>query len=178
MVWTNQRYWQESGVPLAYFGVLYAGYNLIVGFAGRAAPLASARWGQRPLLVVVGVVPVIAFLGMASFIGWAGIAFGFVLQISRGLGGVLFLNALNKRISSAFRATVISISQAGVRASFALLGPLVGYGIDGWGLAPVLSALGILFALAFVALLLPLVVREKAPGPVGEPVTGAGGRAL
>jgi len=28
--------------------------------------------------------------------------------------------------------------------------PLVGYGIDGWGLPSVLSALGILFSIAFV----------------------------
>jgi hypothetical protein len=39
----------------------------------------------------------------------------------------------------------------------------VGYGIDRWGLPSVLSALGILFSIAFVFLLLPLVLRETAP---------------
>ena len=39
-----------------------------------------------------------------------------------------------------------------------LLGPLVGYGIDAWGLPSVLSALGILFSIAFVFLLLPLIL--------------------
>jgi hypothetical protein len=34
----------------------------------------------------------------------------------------------------------------------------VGYGTDGWGLRSVLSALGILFSIAFVFLLLPLVL--------------------
>jgi len=76
--------------------------------------------------------------------------------------GIGMLEALNDRISSAFRATVISLSQLGVRASFCLLGPLVGYGIDAWGLPPVLSALGILFSIAFVCLLLPLVLRDTA----------------
>jgi hypothetical protein len=75
---------------------------------------------------------------------------------------VLFLDALNERIPSAFRATVISVAQLGIRASFCLLGPLVGYGIDGWGLPPVLSALGILFSIAYVVLLLPLVLRHAA----------------
>jgi hypothetical protein len=86
--------------------------------------------------------------------------FGLLGQIGRGLGSVLFLNALNEKISSAFRATVISLSQLGVRASFALLGPLVGHGIDAWGLPSVLSVLGILFSIVFVLLLLPLVLRE------------------
>jgi hypothetical protein len=58
-------------------------------------------------------------------------------------------------------ATLISLSQLGVRASFCLLGPLVGYGIDAWGLPSVLSALGV-FSIAFVCLLLPLILRETA----------------
>jgi len=148
-------------MPLAYFGVLYAAYNLIFGFAARSAALAAERYGRRPLLTAVGVLPIIACLGMAAFFGWAGIAFGLLGQIGRGLGSVLFLNTLNERVTSAFRATVISMAQLGTRASFALLGPLVGYGIDAWGLPSVLSTLGILFSIAFVVLLLPLILREQ-----------------
>jgi MFS family permease len=169
MVWTHQKYWQDSGVVLAYFGVLFASYNLIFGVAGRSAALASTRYGRRPLLAAVGVLPIIACFGMASFFGWGGILFGTLGQIGRGLGAVLFLNALNERMSSAFRATVISMAQLGTRASFALLGPLVGYGIDAWGLPSVLSALGILFSIAFVLLLLPLVVRETPLSPAAAP---------
>ena len=55
---------------------------------------------------------------------------------------------------------MISLAQLGTRASFALLGPLVGYAIDAWRLPPVLSALGVLFAVVFVLLLLPLVLRD------------------
>src|SRR2546421_4865488 len=130
-----------------------------MGCAGKCAALASSRYGWRPLLAAVGVLPVIAYVGMAAFFGWAGIVFGLLIPIGRGLGSVLFLNALNERITSAFRATVISMVQLGTRASFALLGPLVGYGIDAWGLPSVLSALGILSSIVFVFLLLPLVVR-------------------
>jgi hypothetical protein len=41
----------------------------------------------------------------------------------------------------------------------------VGYGIDRLGLPSVLSALGILFSIAFVFLLLPLVLRGMALSP-------------
>jgi hypothetical protein len=109
------------------------------------------------------VLPIVAFFGMATFVGLSGNVLGNLGQVGRGLGGVLFLEVLNERISSAFRATVISLSQLGIRASFFLLGPLVGYGIDAWGLPSVLSALGLLFSIAFFCLLLPLVLREPAP---------------
>ena len=104
----------ESGVPLAYFGVLLAGYDLIVGLAGRSAALGGTRYGRRPLLAAVGVLPIIAYFGMASFLGWGGILFGTLVQVGRGLGEVLFLKALNERISSASRATVISMTQLGI----------------------------------------------------------------
>ena len=152
-------------MPLAYFGALDAGYQLLVGFSGSAAALASARYGRRPVLAAVGVLPIIAYFGMASFFGWAGILFGLLIQVSRGVGDVLLLSALNERISSAFRATVISMAQLGTRACFALLGPLVGYGIDAWGLPSVLSALGLLSSIVFVFLLLPLVRREAPLSP-------------
>jgi hypothetical protein len=121
------------------------------------------------VLTVVGALPIIAFLGMASFLGWAGILLGVLFKVGQGLGGVLFMEALNEKISSTFRATVISMTQLGVRASFFVLGPLVGYGIDAWGFPPVLSMLGLLFSIAFVCLLLPLVVREPALSPEPAP---------
>jgi hypothetical protein len=114
-----------------------------------------------PFMIVIPVwVPYLATQGitMRQFMG----------QIGRGLASVVFLTALNEKISSAFRATVISMAQLGTRASFALLGPLVGYGIDRWGLPSVLSALGILFSIAFVCLLLPLVLWETALSPADE----------
>jgi MFS family permease len=169
MVWANQKYWQESGVPLAWFGVLWASYNLIAGFAGRSAARARARYGRRPVLTVAGALPIIAFVGMASFLGWGGILLGVLFKVGQGLGGVLFLEALNEKISSTFRATVISMTQLGVRAAFFVLGPLVGYGIDVWGFPSVLSLLGLLFSIAFVGLLLPLVVRETALSPEPAP---------
>jgi hypothetical protein len=169
MVWTHQKYWQDSGVPLASFGVLFASYNLIFGFAGKSAALASGRYGRRSLLAAIGVLPIVASFGMASFFGWGGIVLGTLGQVGRGLASVVFLNALNEKLSSAFRATVISMAQLGTRASFALLGPLVGYGIDRWGLPSVLSALGTLFSIAFIVLLLPLAVRETPPNPAATP---------
>jgi hypothetical protein len=168
MIWTNQKYWQESGVPLAWFGILYAAYSLMSGFGGRFAAFGAARYGRRAMLAAAGALPVIAYFGMAAFVGWGGIALGLLLQLGYGLGHVLFLNAINERIASGIRATVISMASLSVRASFGLLGPLVGFGIDGGGLPSVLSAIAILSSIAFAVLLLPLILRGATLGPPSE----------
>jgi len=169
MVWTHQTYWQAAGVPLAYFGTLYAAHNLLFGIAGKSASLACERYGRRPILAAAGILPVVASFGMASCFGWPGIGLAFLGHIGRGLGSVLFLDALNEKITSTLRATVISLTQLGVRGAFAVLGPLVGYGIDAWGLPPVLAALGVVFSIVFLLLFLPLVVREMPPSTVRTP---------
>jgi hypothetical protein len=76
------------------------------------------------------------------------------------MADVLFLGAFNERISSAIRATVMSMASLGVRASFILVAPVVGYGIDGWGLSPVLAVVGVFAALVFMLLILPLALRK------------------
>jgi MFS family permease len=169
MVWVNQKYWQESGVPLVWFGALWAGYNLIDGFAARSAAPAEARYGRRRVLAAVGVLPVVAYFGMASFLGWGGILLGILIKVSRGLGSVLFLDALNEGISSTFRATVNSMAQMGIRGAFLVVGPLVGHGIDAWGVPSVLWAPGILYSIVSAILLLPLMRRDIAPSQEPEP---------
>jgi len=167
--WLQSALASYEQLELGYLAVVRkddgAGYGLIHGLAGRSAALVRTRYGRGPLLAAVGVLPVIAYFGMAAFLGWGGILLGILAPIGRGVGEVLCLEALNERMSSTFRATVISMANLGIRASFCLLGPLAGYGIDAWGLAPVLSALGILFSIAFFVLLLPLVVREGSLSP-------------
>jgi predicted MFS family arabinose efflux permease len=160
MVWTNQKYWQVSEVPLIYFGILWASYNLISGIAGRLSAVAAARYGWRPVLAAAGLLPSVALFGMAYFLGWAGIVLGMLVPWGRGLADVLLLDALNQRIPSANRATIISMTSLCVRGIFAVLGPAVGYAIDGWGLALVLSVFSCLSFAIYVFLLLPLVLRE------------------
>jgi hypothetical protein len=169
MIWTNQRYWQESAIPLASFGVLSAAYSMLGGFAGRSAAVWRTRVGRRPLFAAAGLLPIAACLAMATVLGWRGILLGILIPTGRGLGSVLLLEALNERIASTYRATVISIANLGTRAAFCLLGPLVGHGIDAWGLPATLGAIGVGLSIAFALLLVPLILRDPAPSPEAEP---------
>jgi hypothetical protein len=61
------------------------------------------------------------------------------------------------------------MAQMGIRGAFLVVGPLVGHGIDAWGVPSVLWAPGILYSIVSAILLLPLMRRDIAPSQEPEP---------
>lgn len=156
-VWTFQKYWQEAGISLAWFGLLWAGYNLLVGLVGSQVSRLEKRWGSYPLLYALSLLPILGFVGMALLPGLWGLFIGLSFQISRGLTQVLLREAFNWRVPDSFRATANSLSSLFFRLGFTLLGPLMGWMIDAWSLRTALALMGLGFALLFVGVMLPLI---------------------
>ena len=81
--------------------------------------------------------------------------------ISRGFGVVVLRDALNRRVPSDFRATANSLTSFGFRGAFVLTGPLVGYGLDLWGMQTTLYLLAAATLLIFVMIILPLLIAVR-----------------
>jgi MFS family permease len=158
-VWMLQKYWEDDGIPLAYFGVIWAAYNLTVGIAGKQVHWLEDKLGPKKLLILMGLSPIIAYVGMGLSGGIAAIMFGFFFYFCRGINHVLLKDAMNWRIPAQFRATANSLQSFFFRLGFALLGPLVGYSVDQRGMRFTLIALGVSFVVLFCAALIPLVLR-------------------
>lgn len=156
-VWTFQKYWQELGVPLLWFGAIWAVYNLTVGLVGKLVPQLEKRWGSITLLLALSLLTLLGFWGMALATGFWGIVLGLSFQVSRGITQVQLREAINWRTPTAFLATANSFASLAFRLGFALLGPLMGWLIDHSSLRSALAVMGALFALAFVVLMLPLI---------------------
>jgi hypothetical protein len=163
MFWVNQKYWQESAVPLAWFGVLLAAYNLVDGIAARSAALGVRRdTGRGRCSPPSASCPSSRISGWPSFLGWGGILFGFLFKVGRGPGR----GAVPR---GAQRADLLRVPRDRDLAGAAghprlLLSPRPARGLRDrrWGMPSVLAALGIVFSIAFVGLLLPMVLREPA----------------
>ncbi|MCK5071811.1 MAG: MFS transporter [Bacteriovoracaceae bacterium] len=162
MVWIFQKYWLEENIPIAYFGFIWAGYNLSVGIVGKQVHYLEKKIGPIPLIVAVGLLPIAGYFGTAFLSGWMGIIFGFCFQISRGINQVILKDALNWRVPEMFRATANSLTSLFFRLGFFLVGPVVGYSIDKVGISTSLVYLGLVFLLLFIIFMLPLIkhVRE------------------
>jgi MFS family permease len=175
-VWVFQGIWEATGVPLWAFGFLWAGYNLVVAFVGRAAHRVEDRLGAARTAGLIGVLPVAGYVGMAlcalgagPLAAAAGVLCGFAFQVSRGLTQVILKDALNTRVPTELRATANSISSLGVRLAFALLGPALGWMIDNRGYPSGLAAAAALFLVVMLWLNRALVNELGDMGSMSYP---------
>ena len=159
--WIYQKYWEIQGIPLTWFGYIWAAFALTVSLAARYSAALEQRLGTRGLLCLVAALPLVGLLGMALGAGWWGVLFGFAIQLSRGLSMSLFYEALNRRVPGDFRATVNSLVSLGVRAIFIVTGPVLGMALDSQGMTPTLLALAVIFTPLMGLVLVPLVVRIR-----------------
>jgi MFS family permease len=166
--WIYQKYWELQGVPLAWYGYIWAAFALTVSVAARFSDTLERLVGTRTLLCTIAVLPLLGLLGMAFGSGWLGVLFGFAIQASRGISMSLFYEALNRRVPGDFRATVNSLVSLGVRAIFIVTGPVLGYTLDSLGVTTTLVALAALFTPLMGLVLVPLVIRIRKEKSVTE----------
>lgn len=157
--WIYQKYWELQGVPLEAYGYIWAAFALTVSLSARFASSLEKQLGTRALLAVIAAMPLVGLLGMILGSGWIGVAFGLLIQLSRGLSLSLFYEALNSRVPGDFRATVNSLVSLGVRVMFIVTGPLLGYALDSIGMRSTLLLVLALFTPLLGIVLIPLVIR-------------------
>ncbi len=157
VAWLVQPYWEEQGLSLAIFGLLWFTQSMAVAIANRFGFTIERRFGAPTALVVIGLLPVVGHLGMAWLPGWIGIAMGMLIFVGRGLTQVILVNALNRRVPSEFRATANSFTSFLFRLAFIVSGPVVGYLAEAHGLATTLSILAAGFMVVFITVMMPLI---------------------
>lgn len=166
VVWAFQGYWKDIGIPLRYFGYLWAAYNLTVALSGRIAHHIEKRLGSAAALLLMSLLPIIGFTGMAFFSSMVGVLFGLSFKVARGMNQVILRDALNTRVRGEMRATANSIASLGVRLAFVGFGPLMGFLIDGEGYRVTFIVFAGIYFLSFIILCLPLIARKSEFKPL------------
>ena len=157
VAWLVQPYWQEHGLTMFMFGVLWFAQSFTVGIASHCGHAIEKHRGAVFALLVIGILPIIGHFGMAWFDGWYGIGICFILFFCRGLYQVVLVNALNKRVPGQVRATVNSLTSLSFRFGFIFSGPLVGHIAETRGLSAALNLLGLASVVMFALIMLPLI---------------------
>lgn len=130
MVWLNQPYFQEVGLPVAYFGVVWAVFNLSVGVFSLFAHRIENFMGRRKALRTLILLPFLGYVLLSAFHSIWAIAFILLFYFVRAVHKPLLNDYVNRLVTSDMRATVLSVKGLVGRLVFAGIGPLIGWITD------------------------------------------------
>ncbi|MDY0190533.1 MAG: MFS transporter [Desulfuromonas sp.] len=147
-IWLIQPYMQSCGVPLTWFGPIWAVANLSVALFALISHRSHLQLGDRGMIILFILVSVAAYLGLGLTSGLWGFLFYYLLTCMRGLRGPVLLNHAQQEIPSANRAGILSLQSLCFRISFVCTGPLIGMLADDVGVQKTFLHLCYAFAIA------------------------------
>ena len=152
-VWLIQPYMRDAGVPLASFGPIWAGANIMVAIFAVLSHRVRDSLGERGMILLLVFLVLGGYLGLGFSAGVWGFLFYYLLTAMRGMKGPFLLHVAQAEIPSANRAGMLSLQSLCFRLLFAITAPLVGRYADACGVAKTFQ----LLLIAFLVILPPLV---------------------
>lgn len=160
-VWAYQSYWEKVNIPIAYFGYLWAFFNLAIAVVARYSSRLENKIDPQFLILFIGICPVLAYFGLAFNHKAIGVLFILFFSISRALNSVVIQNLINQRVPSSMRATTNSFCSLGMRAIFFVAAPLIGSSLDNGGVHYTFKLMGYAYVILFFIIVLPLFFQKK-----------------
>ena len=161
IAWFAQPFFKQVNIPLAYFGILWAGLNFSAGFTS----LNSHKFNQNKEKGKMLFYLALAMIGALLFVGFNMTLFGlfFILSIYllRGIVTPILRHAINENTTSNKRATVLSIRSFIIRISFAIFAPVLGFLADDYSLSISFYVLAILVGFFSILSALQLYKMDK-----------------
>lgn len=164
-VWLIQPYMRDAGVPIASFGPVWAGANLIVALFAVLSHRVRAHLKDRWMIWLLAVLVWGGYLGLAFSTGVWGFLFYYLLTAMRGMRGPFMLHVAQAEIPSATRAGMLSLQSLCFRLLFAITGPLVGKLADANGVAQTFRLLFIVFVLVLPPLVYLFLKNHQTASP-------------
>jgi MFS family permease len=140
--WLYQPYFKEVNIPIIYYGVLFATFQVVAALASKYAHKIEDKVGIKKILVVIAFASPISIILMGLNMHMWGVLFIYAQQVTRSFKMVVVSRILHDSVESHFRATLESISSFLAKIGFAAILPLIGYYLDYNSLSSTLILLG------------------------------------
>ena len=157
--WFVQPYFQEAGVPVSVFGILWTLLNLSAGIFSMYSYRIERLLGQKSTLLLIVIFISLGFILTSAEISMAGIAILFGFYMVRGIATPVLKDYINQYTDSKVRATILSVRNFEIRIIFAAVGPVLGYLTDTFSMQTALFAAGITYFIAAILSILPLLKK-------------------
>lgn len=145
-VWAYFLYYESIGIGIAYFGIIFAGWQLSSAFGSKYAHILEAKVGQsRSIYLALLIAPTFVMLG--SLQTPLLLPLIFLNAFLFGLAFPLLLDHMNQLIESSVRATALSVANMTGSFSYVILSPLFGKLVDALSLSDAFVVMGLFFIL-------------------------------
>lgn len=157
--WFVQPYFQEAGVPVSVFGILWTLLNLSAGVFSMFSYRIERLLGNKKTLLLIVVFISLGFILTSLEISLAGIAILFGFYMVRGIATPVLKDQINQYTDSKVRATILSVRNLEIRIIFAAIGPVLGYLTDHFSLSTALIVCGIIYFVAAMLSIQPFLKK-------------------
>ncbi|HNY91555.1 MAG TPA: hypothetical protein PKM23_08510, partial [bacterium] len=124
-LWAYFLFYQVVGIPIAFFGVLFAAFQFSGALGARFSAAAAAKAGTlRFLMVPLLIAPILLLVGLLRS-PWL-LPLIMFHPFIWNLTIPVLLQQINLRSTSQVRATVLSLANMGVSFGYVLIGPVFG----------------------------------------------------
>jgi len=130
VAWLNQSLWQEAGLELKYFGLIWGLFSLTIGLAARYSTRLPDKFGRVSLLTVLAGLLFVSYLLISTDLLVTVILGGLLIGIFRGLAAPKIKLRINNLIDNQYRATINSLVGGCFRVATLILGPIMGWVVD------------------------------------------------
>ncbi len=159
-LWLYQPYFKLSGVDIAYFGIIFASFQIVAAVSSKYAHKIEKKLGAKISLIILVPIIFLGYLLMSKIVFWFSFIFIFMFQFVRGFSEPVFSDYVNKLAPSNIRATVLSVQSLVEKLLYAVLIPFIGWIADVYSLLQALTLAGVL-TLVFGVIILFILRKDK-----------------
>lgn len=143
VLWLYQPYFKISELDVAYFGIVFAGFQLVSAFSSKYAYIIESRLGRRYSLAILIFLVAVSYFLMSGFVFIFSFIFCFIQQFVRGFKNTVIADYINRLTTSDIRATVLSAESFAGRLFYAAIIPVFGWIADVYTVIQALTVMGI-----------------------------------
>lgn len=159
-LWLYQPYFQISGLDIAYFGIVFASFQVVSAFSSKYAhKIENKLWEKYSLIMLIFLVAW-SYLLMSNFVFLFSFSFCFIQQFVRGFKKIVITDYINKLTKSSMRATILSIESLFGKLLYAIIIPIFGWIADVYTLVQALTIIGIT-TLIFGIIILIILKKDR-----------------
>lgn len=153
-LWFYQPYMKQSGLAVAYFGLVWASFSIFSITGSKYAHKIEEKLKEKLSLWLIIIANILSLIFMSYWFVVFGFSFIFIQQFIRGFANPVLQDYTNKHLTSEKRATLLSIQNLSGKLMFSIFGPLYGYFADKYSLSTALLITAITFLIAYSLLML------------------------